>query len=255
MTSGNHALWLSGAIAAVLVLASAVGALLKMRVARGRPHAGIDNLRTRVRSWWVMAAILGAALWLGTLATFILFALISILALREFLAAPGVPRVRAGITGVLICVVCLTFIPALLLIDIPGYTGRNALLLAYLVLIVQSSDVLQYIWGKLMGRHLIAPGISPSKTIEGFAGGVTSATLLGASLWWITPFSPAGAAGLSMLLTLLGFAGGLYLSAQKRKRGIKDWGTLIRGHGGMLDRVDSLWLPAPFFYAVVRYAG
>ena len=255
MTTSSHALWLSSAIAIVLVLASGIGAMLKMRIAHGQPHAEIDNLRARVRSWWIMAAVLGGTLWLGTMATCILFAIISVVALREFLAAPTVSRVHTCITGVFICAVCIAFIPALLTLDIPGYEGRNALLLAYLILTTQASDVLQYIWGKLLGRHLIAPDISPSKTVEGFAGGVTSATFLGASLWWITPFSPAGAAGISLLLTLLGFAGGLYLSAQKRKRGIKDWGNLIPGHGGMLDRIDSLWLPAPLFYAYVRYAA
>jgi phosphatidate cytidylyltransferase len=149
----------------------------------------------------------------------------------------------------------VAFIPALLLLDIPRYAGRNALLLAWLVLVTQSSDVLQYIWGKLFGKHRIAPAISPSKTVEGLIGGVMSATLLGASLWWITPFSRGEAALIALALTLLGFAGGLYMSAQKRRRGIKDWGNLIRGHGGMLDRIDSLWLAAPPFYAYVRYAA
>lgn len=249
-----HGLWVSSAVAVVLMLASAVGTLLKHRVARGQPHAGIDNLRARVRSWWLMAGVLGAALWLGTLATMLLFATIALIALREFVAVPGRARVRTWLAGIFICVLCVVFIPALLLFDIPGYAGRNALLLAYLVLITQSSDVLQYIWGKLFGKHLIAPAISPSKTVEGFAGGVIGATLLGASLWWITPFAPAESALVSLGVTLLGFAGGLYLSAQKRARGIKDWGDLIRGHGGMLDRVDSLWLPAPLFYVYVRCA-
>lgn len=255
MMAGAHGLWLSSAIAVVLVLASAAALLLKHRVAHGRPHAGIDNLHTRVRSWWVMAAVLGAALWLGTLATIVLFAGIASLALREFVMAPGVVTARTWLTGLTICVVCVAFMPALLMLDIPGYSGRNALLLAYLILVTQSSDVLQYIWGKLCGRHPIAPGISPAKTVEGFVGGVASATLLGASLWWITPFAAAEAALVSLLLTLLGFTGGLILSAQKRMRGIKDWGNLIRGHGGVLDRIDSLWLPAPLFYAYVRYAA
>lgn len=253
-----HGVWLSSAVAVVLVLASAVGTLLKHRVARGQPHAGIDNLRARVRSWWLMAAVLGGALWLGTLATMLLFAGIALVALREFLAVPGPARARTwptALMGFFICVLCVAFIPALLLLEIPDYAGRNALLLAYLVLVTQSSDVLQYIWGKLIGKHLIAPAISPSKTVEGFAGGVICATLLGASLWWITPFSPAESALVSLLVTLLGFAGGLYLSAQKRARGIKDWGKLIRGHGGMLDRIDSLWLPAPLFYVYVSCAA
>ncbi len=252
----DHAeLWLSGAITAVLILASGIGLLLKVRIAHGLPHAGIDNLRARIRSWWIMAALLGGALWLGTLATWALFAIVSWIALREFLATPGVSPLRAWLTGGFICVGCIAFLPAVLTLEIPGHEGRNALLLAYVILVSQSSDVLQYVWGKLLGRHPIAPAISPSKTIEGFLGGVFCATLLGTGLWWITPFSAAQSALISLTIALLGFAGGLYLSAQKRKRGIKDWSNLIRGHGGMLDRLDSLWLPAPFFYALVRYAA
>ena len=67
----------------------------------------------------------------------------------------------------MICVFCISHVPALLTLDIPGYEGRNLLLIAFLVLVVQSSDVLQYVWGKLLGRHKIAPELSPSKTVEG----------------------------------------------------------------------------------------
>lgn len=88
--------------------------------------------------------------------------------------------------GLMICVFCISHVPALLNLDIPGYAGRNLLLIAFLVIVVQSSDVLQYVWGKLAGRHLIAPKLSPSKTVEGFIGGVVSASLLGMALWWIT---------------------------------------------------------------------
>jgi phosphatidate cytidylyltransferase len=248
----QHAGWLFTAIASVLLVASLIGLALKRRIARGVPHAVIDNLNARIRAWWVMAAVIGGALWMGTLATFALFAMISLLALREYLAAPSLSPVRNGIIGVGICVVCISHIPALLTLQIAGYGARNVFLLVYLVLIAQASDVLQYVWGKWLGRHPIAPNISPSKTVEGFIGGVVSATALGAGLWWITPFSPGQAALVSLLITLLGFAGGLILSAQKRARGIKDWGNLIEGHGGMLDRIDSLWLSAPLFYYFVR---
>ncbi len=254
MTAGHHALWLTSAITMVLVSASVIGSLLKHRLARGAPHAGVDNLRARVRSWWVMAAVVGGALWAGALVTCLLFAIIAVTALHEFLAAPCASRTRAWINGLGICVFCMAFIPALLTLEIPDYQDRNVLLLAFLIVVAQASDVLQYVWGKLCGKHLIAPAVSPSKTVEGFAGGITCATLIGASLWWMTPFSPLQATLLSLLITLLGFIGGLILSAQKRARGIKDWGDLIHGHGGMLDRIDSLWLPAPVFYAVVKYS-
>jgi len=143
-------------------------------------------------------------------------------------------------------------VPALLTLEIPGYEGRNAFLVIFLVLVVQSCDVLQYLWGKLAGRRQIAPRLSPSKTVEGMVGGVLSATALGAILAPITPFSLAEAAILSLAITLLGFAGGLVMSAWKRRRGIKDWGTMIRGHGGMLDRLDSICLSAPVFLHIVR---
>jgi phosphatidate cytidylyltransferase len=155
--------------------------------------------------------------------------------------------------GLMICVYCLSHVPALLTLHIPGYQGRGALLVVFLMLVVQASDVLQYIWGKLLGRHQIAPRVSPAKTVEGFVGGVLSATLLGAALWQITPFSPVGAGAMALLITLVGFLGGLVMSAIKRDRGIKDWGQLLEGHGGMLDRLDSVCFSAPIFFHVTRY--
>ncbi|HET9047132.1 MAG TPA: phosphatidate cytidylyltransferase, partial [Casimicrobiaceae bacterium] len=142
--------------------------------------------------------------------------------------------------GLMICVFCLSHVPALLDLDIPGYENRNALLIVFLVLVVQSSDVFQYIWGKLFGKRKVAPAISPSKTVEGLLGGVLSATLLGAFLWWITPFNVWQAALMALAINVMGFFGGLVMSAIKRDRGVKDWGDLIEGHGGMLDRVDSV---------------
>jgi phosphatidate cytidylyltransferase len=72
-------------------------------------------------------------------------------------------------------------------------------------------------------------------------------------LWWATPFGPWQAFLLALLVTLLGFAGGLVMSAIKRDRGIKDFGVMIEGHGGVLDRIDSLCFAAPVFFHVVRY--
>ncbi|MBB4226775.1 MULTISPECIES: phosphatidate cytidylyltransferase [Rhizobium] len=155
--------------------------------------------------------------------------------------------------ALMICVFCASHVPALLTLNIPGYEDRNVLLIAFLVIVVQLSDVLQYVWGKLFGRTKIAPKLSPSKTVEGFAGGVASATLIGASLWWITPFTPLQAGLLSLVITLMGFFGGLVMSAIKRDRGVKDWGNLIEGHGGLIDRLDSVVFSAPIFFHLVRY--
>ena len=155
--------------------------------------------------------------------------------------------------GLMICVYCISHVPALLTLDIPGYEGRNAFLLVFLILIVQSSDVLQYVWGKLFGKTKIAPEVSPSKTVAGFVGGVACTTVLGAALWWITPFTLPQAALISFTLALMGFLGGLVMSAIKRDRGVKDWGSMIEGHGGMLDRLDSVCFSAPVFFHIVRY--
>lgn len=155
--------------------------------------------------------------------------------------------------GIMITIYCISHAPALLLLDIPGYEGQNALLLFYLVLVVQLSDVLQYVFGKLFGKTRIAPVISPSKTVEGFLGGAASATLIGAAMWWITPFSPIQSAVMAFVIVLMGFLGGLTLSAVKRSLGAKDWGTMIKGHGGMMDRMDSVVFAAPIFFHLTRY--
>jgi len=153
----------------------------------------------------------------------------------------------------MICVYCVSYAPAVFFLRIPGYEGQNGKLLFFFVLVVQISDVLQYIWGKTLGHHKIAPTVSPNKTWEGFIGGVLSASLIGACLWWATPFTRLQAAAISLAITLMGFAGGLVMSAIKRDRGVKDFGTLIEGHGGVMDRIDSICFAAPVFFHLTRY--
>lgn len=155
--------------------------------------------------------------------------------------------------GLMICVYCVSHVPALLMLNIPGYEGQNAKLLMFLVLTVQISDVLQYTFGKLMGKRPVAPKVSPNKTWEGFIGGVLSSTAIGAGLWWITPFNIWQAASIALLVNLMGFAGGLCMSAIKRDRGIKDFGTMLSGHGGILDRIDSICFAAPVYFHIIRY--
>jgi phosphatidate cytidylyltransferase len=155
--------------------------------------------------------------------------------------------------ALMICVYFVSYVPALLMLRIPGYERQAPKLMFFLVLVVQASDVLQYVWGKLAGSHRIAPSVSPNKTWEGFVGGIGCATALGAGIWWATPFSPLAAAAMALLVTTMGFAGGLIMSAIKRDRGVKDYGALIEGHGGMLDRIDSLCFAAPVFFHLTRY--
>lgn len=155
--------------------------------------------------------------------------------------------------ALMISVFCLSHVPALLYLEIPGFDGGNVLLIAFLVFVVQFSDVMQYVWGKLLGRRRVAPDLSPSKTFEGFLGGVLTASLAGGGLWWMTPFSFLQAGLLSLVITAMGALGGLVMSAIKRDRGVKDWGDLIPGHGGFLDRLDSVIFAAPIFFHLVRY--
>ncbi len=167
---------------------------------------------------------------------------------RDFL-----PRISKVQWALMLAVYCLSHVPAVLLLDIPGAPAGNFGLLAFLLIVVQGSDVLQYVFGKRLGRRPVAPRVSPSKTWEGLLGGGASATLLGGLLWWLTPFTPLQALGMAFAVVIAGFAGGLVLSAVKRSLGAKDWGMMIEGHGGMLDRMDSLAFAAPIFFHLTNF--
>jgi len=156
--------------------------------------------------------------------------------------------------GLMLAVYAMSYAPALLLLDnIPGFRLPPAILLLYLMIVVQMSDVFQYVFGKLVGRTRLAPTVSPSKTLEGFLGGGLTAIAIGALLHSLTPFSPLEAAGMSALIVIAGAFGGLVLSAIKRDLGVKDWGYMIEGHGGILDRMDSVCFAAPLFFHFTRY--
>jgi phosphatidate cytidylyltransferase len=309
MTS-PHLLWLLAGVGAILVLASIIGEVLRIRLSPTGQNPVIENLNARINAWWVMVILLAIAFIAGKTGVVLLFALSSFAALREFLTLTThnradhwslvacffvvlplqfyfvltdwygmysvfVPvyvflllpvlsalrgstkdfliRVSETQWALMICVYCVSHVPALLYLQIPGFEGRNVILIAYLIFVVQLSDVLQYVWGKLIGRTKVAPNLSPSKTWEGLVGGALSATAIGTALYWMTPFSPWQAAGLCLVLTLMGFFGGLVMSAIKRDRGVKDWGHLIAGHGGFIDRLDSVIFAAPIFFHVTRY--
>jgi phosphatidate cytidylyltransferase len=155
--------------------------------------------------------------------------------------------------ALMLAVYCLAHAPALLILDIPGHAAGGFGLIAFLLLVVQFSDVAQYTVGKLAGRRKLAPAISPNKTWEGLLGGGLAATLLGGALHGLTPFGSPGALAMAFMLVVAGALGGLVLSAVKRSLGAKDWGTMVEGHGGMLDRADSLAFAAPLFFHITNY--
>jgi phosphatidate cytidylyltransferase len=127
-------------------------------------------------------------------------------------------------------------------------------LLFLLVVLTQFNDVAQYTWGKLFGRHKVTPTVSPKKTWEGLIGGVATTILVAALAGpYLTPMDWRWSALAGAILGVSGFLGDITLSAVKRDLGVKDAGGLIPGHGGILDRVDSLTYAAPAFVHFVRY--
>jgi phosphatidate cytidylyltransferase len=155
--------------------------------------------------------------------------------------------------ALMVCVFCVSHAPALLILRIPGYAGQNAKLLLFLVVVTEMSDVLQYVCGKLFGKHRAVPTVSPNKTVEGYLAGGLLATALGAALWWATPFRPWQAGVMALIIVVAGMSGGLVMSAVKRDRQVKDFGGVLPGHGGILDRIDSLCFSAPLFFHLTRF--
>ncbi|WP_174492681.1 phosphatidate cytidylyltransferase [Acinetobacter sp. Marseille-Q1623] len=300
---------LFGIFAAILIFASTVGFILKQRAGTTASPV-IDNLNARINAWWVMLIVIGAAILLGKTAFIILFGIISLFALREFISLlptrrgdyfplliafyfvipyqyylistdwyglysifiplyvflliPIASLKQEDTThflersakiqwGLMVSVFCISHVPALLNLKLPGFDGEKIWLAIWLIMVVQASDVLQYVCGKLFGKHKVAPILSPSKTIEGLVGGIVLATGLGVLMNWLTPFTYLQAALIGLIVCIFGFFGGLVMSAIKRDRGVKDWGQLIHGHGGMLDRIDSICFSAPIFFHILRY--
>jgi phosphatidate cytidylyltransferase len=311
MSTAGHltpqVLWSLAGIVAILVVASLLVAGLRLR----RPQADHANLVARVKSWWLMVAIFAVAMALSRNISILFFALVSYLALKEYLSVIPTRRadrrvlfwayltipvqylwvgyewygmfiifipvyaflllptrmvlmgetrgfLRAAGTlhwGLMTTVFSLSHVAYLLVLPAErNPEGAGAGLVLFLVFLTQFNDVAQYSWGKLLGQHAIIPRVSPNKTWEGFIGGVlTTATLsvpLGA---WITPLSWQHALGAGLIIAVGGFIGDVIISALKRDMGVKDSGRLLPGHGGMLDRVDSLMYTAPLFFHYVYY--
>ncbi|SMY08429.1 phosphatidate cytidylyltransferase [Flavimaricola marinus] len=160
-------------------------------------------------------------------------------------------RVAETQWGLMICVYCASHVPALMTLEIDGYTDRSVLLIAFLILVVQLGDLLDFYFGRKFGRHKIAPRLSP-KTWEGMVLGVASAAVIGGAFAWLTPFGIVGAAAMAALASATGMFGSLVLTAIKRDKGVHDWSHLIPGQGGFLDQLDSVLFAAPIFYHVAH---
>lgn len=195
--------------------------------------------------------------WYGMFIIFIPVYMFLFLPIRQFISketrgfVASTAQIQWGLMAFVFCLSHLAFL--LRLRAVPGSEVNGRTLLLFLVFVVEISDVLQYVWGKLFGRHAIIPTVSPNKTWEGFIGGILSTAAVSLTIRFLTPFSVGETLIVALMVTVAGFCGGAVMSAVKRDFGVKDFGGLIPGHGGMLDRVDSLCYAAPVFLHYVRW--
>lgn len=154
--------------------------------------------------------------------------------------------------GLMITVFSLSHTALLLSYGVVHGYGAGALL--FLVALTQFNDVAQFTWGKLFGHHAILPSVSPKKTWEGFLGGLATTGCVAALVGpYLTPMPVAWSAAAGILIAVSGFLGDVTISAFKRDVGVKDASQLIPGHGGILDRVDSLIYSAPVFFHFLNF--
>lgn len=169
---------------------------------------------------------------------------------KDFLRAIGTLQ-----WGMITMVFSVSHLAYLLVIpESKGTFGAGPGLVLFIVMLTQLNDVAQYVWGKSFGKHKVVPLVSPKKTVEGLIGGILTTTAISyLAAPWLTPLTPVDAIAVGLIVGLGGFLGDITISAVKRDLGVKDTGALIPGHGGILDRIDSLTFTAPLFFHFMKY--
>lgn len=168
--------------------------------------------------------------------------------------------------GLLICVYALSHTPALLYLDLNYWNNSNGVLmpwrgnpaglLLFFLVMVQISDAMHFVWDRLFGRHVIAETVNATRTWEGLIGSAFCTALCGMAIELfldVTPFTWYGAGMMALLISVMASSGSMTMSAIKRDRGIENYGTLVQGHAGVLDRIDSVCFAAPIFFHVTRF--
>lgn len=301
-----------GGIFALLVVAT----LAAWAIGRLRPGLDLAEVKLRIRSWWVMAAVFALAMVLSRAVSLVFFAFVSFLALKEYLSLIPTRRADRGVLfwaylaipiqylwiadawygmfiiwipvyvflflplrmvligetpgflravgtlhwGLMATVFSISHVAYLLVLPVAARPSEGGLAVAgpslvlFLVVLTQLNDVAQFLWGRALGRRKVVPTVSPGKTVEGFVGGVGTTLALALLLApWLTPLTRWQAVAAGLIVGVAGFVGDVVISALKRDLGIKDSGTLLPGHGGILDRIDSLTYTAPLFFHLMWY--
>lgn len=228
-----------------------LGALLACATAtaecarRRWPSPETRQVCRRVYTWWYIVAVVGSALAVGGVGVWLLVAGLIVgasLELRRLtVGQPG----RRALLALLVAVACLHL--GLLYYLAQGHKTalEPRLAVLTLLLLIELNDVAQYLWGRALGRHPLAARLSPHKTVEGAVGGVVTTALLACALRSALGLAAWPALALGGGVAVLGIAGDLAVSGLKRAAGVKDSGTLLPGHGGLLDRLDSFLLAGP----------
>lgn len=302
----QHVVVATLAVWAVLVVATGIVLVLS---ARG--SGDYRELIDRTASWWWMIGAFTFAIAANQIVAIVFLAIISYLALKEYLSLIPTRRIDRGLLlfaylavpiqylwagidwynmflvfvpvwmfllfpalmalrgetqnflravgtlswGLMLTVFCLSHLAMLLVSgEVHNPVAGGVGLLFFVVVLAQFNDVAQYVWGKLFGRHKVTPHVSPKKTWEGLIGGVLTTVVLATFVGpYLTPMDHAWSALAGGVIGVAGFLGDINISAVKRDLGVKDAGGLIPGHGGILDRVDSLTYAAPAFFHFFRY--
>lgn len=194
--------------------------------------------------------------WIGMFLVWIPVYAFLLLPLRMVLIGETEGFLRAAGTmhwGLMTTVFSISHVAALLVLPGEADASGPALVL-FLVVLTQSNDVAQYVWGRLFGRARVVPKVSPGKTVAGLLGGIATTAVLGYLLApLLTPLAGHQRMTAGVLIGVAGFVGDIVVSAVKRDVRVKDSGSLIPGHGGILDRLDSLTYTAPLFFHFMRY--
>ena len=196
-------------------------------------------------SWW-FKELMSLGLWLG--------ALIWVLAVLSVITYPGNARIveHRWLMGVAGLVICWAAWSALVVIR---SAPDGSLWVLWLFLLVWGADVGAYFVGKRFGRTKLAPLVSPGKTWEGIWGGLIIASIACAMVLLFMGRFNFGWVLIMLVLIAVSVFGDLFESVVKRVRGVKDSGNLLPGHGGVLDRIDSVIAVLPFFALILIYSG